>query len=187
MRPARTVRLHSVRSTQDHARRLAERGAPDHTLVVAERQTRGRGRMDRDWSSGRGGVYFSLVLRPDASPRRLASLSREAGRAVARAVRAASGLSTRVKPPNDVLARLPGGPWRKVAGILIEAMTDSSARLQWVVVGVGINAANRLPAGLDHAATLSELAGRRLAPGPVLRRAVSELLKTFAAWDRPRT
>ncbi|MEK7383192.1 MAG: biotin--[acetyl-CoA-carboxylase] ligase, partial [Elusimicrobiota bacterium] len=72
---SRLVRLRSVSSTQTVARRLAEQGAADGTLVWSLRQTAGRGRMRRRWRSGPGGLYVSWLLRPKFSPTRLADFS----------------------------------------------------------------------------------------------------------------
>ncbi len=82
------MRLKSVDSTQTEARRLAAAGAPDGTLVWADRQTAGRGRMDRRWKSAAGGLYVSWLLRPKFAPERLAELSLAVGEALAEALRA---------------------------------------------------------------------------------------------------
>ena len=170
MRLRKLIRLRSVPSTQTRARRLAEAGAPAGTLVLAERQSRGRGRMDRSWSSGPGGLYFSLILRPEIRPSRLASMSLRAARVCARAVAEETDLRVRIKPPNDILAKRKDSsdPFRKVCGILLEAAGDTR-RVHWVVLGVGVNASNRLPEGLSHAATLSGLCRRRISRRRILR------------------
>ena len=98
-------RYKKLPSTQDLARKLAEDGAPPWTIVLAREQTKGRGRMERRWFSGPGGLYFSIVLRPKIAPESLAKLSPAVGEACARALCRATGLETTVKPPNDVLAR----------------------------------------------------------------------------------
>ena len=177
----RVLHLKSSRSTQTLARRMAERGAPAWTLVRADRQTRGRGRMERSWSSGKGGLYVSLILRPRLTPAGLAGLSLAAAKACARAL-AAPGLELFIKPPNDILARRAGSaePARKVCGILLEASGDTQA-VDWVVLGIGVNAANRLPRALSSAATLSELSGRRVGPEAVLPR----LLRRLRGIGRP--
>lgn len=168
----RLLRFKTAASTQTTARRLAEAGAPAGTLVLAERQTHGRGRMDRRWSSGKGGLYLSLILKPRLLPKDLARLSLALGAALAERIAGAAGVEARVKPPNDVLARAKGtdADFRKVCGILIEAAGSEKA-LDWIVIGVGVNAANRVPQALT-AASLSALAGRNIAPeallGPVL-------------------
>src|SRR2546430_15855128 len=83
----RLVRLPTVDSTQAVARRLADEGAPDGTLVWALEQTAGKGRMGRRWRSAPGGLYASWLLRPKFSPDRLAELSLACGQALAEAMR----------------------------------------------------------------------------------------------------
>lgn len=127
------VRCHrSLASTMDAARRAAERGAPEGAVVLAERQTRGRGRFSREWVSQPGqNLSLSIVLRPTLE--RLRALNMAASVALVDAIRAATGLAATVKWPNDV--RVDG---RKVAGILIEARTTSSSP-GYAVLGVGLN------------------------------------------------
>jgi len=174
---ARVVHLASSVSTQTIARRMAEQGAPDRTLVIADRQTRGRGRMGNRWSSGLGGLYFSIVLRPKLAPCQLADLSRSSADACARSLAELSGLSMYVKPPNDVFAVGESGA-RKVCGILIEA-SGGSRSVDWVVVGIGVNVNNRIPGGLAEAASLKSLAGRRFDPEPLLKRLLRALVANF--------
>jgi BirA family biotin operon repressor/biotin-[acetyl-CoA-carboxylase] ligase len=130
--------LQSTASTNDVAARLAESGAEEGTIVVAETQTAGRGRHGRVWFSPPGaGLYASLIVRPglattnDEHPAALLTLA--SGVAIAEAVRAATGLPAQIKWPNDVLV---GG--RKLAGILAEAALHGNA-LQFIVVGFGVN------------------------------------------------
>ena len=155
----RLVRKKLVNSTQTLARQLADAGAPAWTLVWADKQSHGRGRMDRRWASGAGGLYISVILRPHIRPTHRARLSLEAGKAAAEALAEATGLETRVEMPNDVLARAAQGQYRKVCGILIEAAGDSR-HIDWVVVGVGVNVNNKVPKSLPYAASLAELSGK---------------------------
>lgn len=152
--------LKTTVSTQSAARRLAEKGAPAWSVVWADRQTGGRGRMDRRWSSGRGGLYLSLILRPSLKPERLAALSLRVGRICAGTLRKIADLDIRIKPPNDVLARpkRSRGPYKKICGILIEASGCAHA-VEWVIIGIGVNVSNRIPPTLPHAASLSGLTG----------------------------
>ncbi len=197
----RVKRFKTTVSTQNAARRLAEKGAPAWSVVWADRQTGGRGRMDRRWSSGVGGLYFSLILRPKLKPERLAALSLRAGRICAGALRKVSGLAVRIKPPNDVLARPKGsrGPYKKICGILIEASgrplttcgggTSSRKRsvgcapfVEWVIIGIGVNVSNRIPPSLPHAASLAGLSGAAFTEEEVLKAVLRPLraeLKSF--------
>jgi len=150
------LRLSVTDSTQTVARFLAEQGAPDRTLVWADRQTAGRGRMQRRWDSGSGGLYFSLVLRPRFPASRLAELSLAAAGAAAAAL-STQGISAVVKPPNDVIGAR-GKRSGKVCGILAEASGGARA-VEWLVLGVGINV-NNAPRGAKGAASLKSLTGR---------------------------
>jgi len=120
-------------STSDLAKELAEQGAAHGEVVIAERQTAGRGRRGRSWSSPAGkNLYLSAVLRPELPPQRAAELTLVASLAVCDACRQA-GVDAGIKWPNDVLV---GG--RKVAGILTELAAEPDV-VHWVVVGIGVN------------------------------------------------
>jgi BirA family biotin operon repressor/biotin-[acetyl-CoA-carboxylase] ligase len=130
--------LETTTSTSDVAVHLAELGADEGTIVVAETQTAGRGRHGRVWCSPpSAGLYLSMVLRPAgglatrANPASLLTLA--SGVAVAESIRASTGLPAEIKWPNDVMIGR-----RKIAGILAEA-TAQSGVLQHVVLGIGVN------------------------------------------------
>lgn len=165
------LRLPETDSTQTVARFLAAEGAPAGTLVWADRQTAGRGRLERTWDSADGGLYFSLITRPRLEPSGLAKRGLDTAAVVAEALRGLTGLETRVKKPNDVLA-FKGGRGGKVSGILIEASGGESA-LDWVVTGIGVNVNNDV--ALDTATTLRRLTGRRWPLEAVLRRILDGL------------
>lgn len=145
-------RLHwyqDVASTNDVAAALAESGAPEGSVVAADAQSAGRGRLGRQWSSPRGaGLYVSIVLRPDPDVAKLITIA--AGVAVCEAIRASTGLRPDLKWPNDALIA-----GRKVAGILAEAGAANGA-VQHVILGIGINVGQAsFPA--DVAATATSL------------------------------
>lgn len=129
----RVVLFDDVTSTLDIAHRLAREGAPEGTLVLAERQTAGRGRGGRTWASENGaGIWSTLITRPtdDAA---LEVLSLRVGLAAARALEAFTEDGVRLKWPNDLILR--DG---KLGGILIESRWREE-RVDWVAIGVGIN------------------------------------------------
>lgn len=147
---ARIVEVHeTLASTQERARELARAGTPHGTLVVSEVQTGGRGRLGRSWGSPPGGLWMSLVLRPDFDASRAARVTQTAAVAVAKALWEI-GVEARIKWPNDLLIGGAGGP--KVCGILAESSAGSGSvlhraesgelqrRLDYVVLGVGLNA-----------------------------------------------
>ena len=125
-----------IASTNDRARELAEGGAAD-VVVVADEQTGGRARLDREWTAPSGGVWASLVLRPERPPAEIPMYTLAAAVAVARAAREA-GVEATIKWPNDVLVAGEEGE-RKLCGILTE-MEGEADRVSWLVLGPGVNA-----------------------------------------------
>lgn len=120
-------------STNDDALALALDGAAGGSMVVAEGQSRGRGRLGREWLSPPGvGLYCSMILRPQLEPADLPKLTLAAGLATSRAVESVTGLRPLLKWPNDLwLAE------KKIGGILAEARFDQSSPV--VVLGIGLN------------------------------------------------
>ncbi|NEU56323.1 biotin--[acetyl-CoA-carboxylase] ligase [Halorussus sp. MSC15.2] len=128
----------AIGSTNDRARELATEGTAD-VAVLADEQTGSRGRLDREWSAPSGGVWASVVLRPDLPPAHAPALTLAAAVATTDAAREA-GVPAEIKWPNDVLVGNEGERGgRKLAGILTE-MEGEADRVSWVVVGVGVNA-----------------------------------------------
>lgn len=121
-------------STNNRAKEMAARGAAEGTLVIAEGQTKGRGRRDRRWFSPPAqGIYASLILRPSLLPSEASRLVLLTSVAVVEALIATTALNATIKWPNDILV---GG--RKIAGILIEIATEMDA-VDYAVIGLGVN------------------------------------------------
>lgn len=163
--PVTVHRRGEVASTNDEALALARAGAPDGTVVCARAQTRGRGRLGRDWHSpDAGNVYLSLVHRPTLPPAELAGLTLDLALAVAR-VLDGHGVSAGLKWPNDLV--LDG---RKLAGILTELHLDTAGGPS-LVIGLGLNLnapAEAFPPPLDAVATSLRVAtGRTHAVEPL--------------------
>lgn len=123
-----------VASTNDVAKNMAAIGAEEGTVIIAETQTQGRGRLGRKWASPRGGMWLSTILRPKLSAKDIPKLTLMTSLAVARTISQLFNLETEVKWPNDVLINA-----KKVCGILTEANTRGGTT-NFVVVGIGINA-----------------------------------------------
>lgn len=125
----------TLNSTMDEAFRLGLADAPEGAVVVAEAQTKGRGRMGRSWSSPKGrGIYFSLILRPKLPPSQAAMLTLVAAVAVSESVeKIVPKVQARIKWPNDILVK-----GKKICGILTELRAETD-RVQFIVVGVGVN------------------------------------------------
>ncbi len=144
-------------STNNVAWRLAARGAPHGTLVLAEEQTAGRGRLGRNWYSEKtSGIYSSILLRPPLSPAAAPVLTLMAGVAAHRAISLTTGLPVDIRWPNDLLVN-----GKKVCGILTE-MSAELDRLHAVVLGIGVNINHReMPAELKEIATSLRIEGRK--------------------------
>ena len=146
-------------STNIRAKQLAQEGAPDGTVVTADLQTAGRGRMDRSFQSPRGkGVYLTALLRPNLPPERLVTAM--AGVAVCDAVEELCGVRPGLKWPNDPVL---GG--KKLCGILTElSLEGETGRVQHLVLGIGVNVGQRAedfsPEVAEMATSLSMALGR---------------------------
>ena len=138
----------STASTQALAKAGANAGLPEGHLWMAEKQTSGRGRLDRRWDSGYGGLWISLLLRPPVPPVRVPSIAQVAAMALARAIQSQTKLEARLKWPNDVVYQTPQGR-RKLAGFLTE-MSAEADRTHWVIIGMGLNVNNDLPPELQE-------------------------------------
>ena len=157
-------------STMDEAARMATEGADEGTVVIAERQSAGRGRQGRSWVSQPGNLLLSVFLCPGIT--QLPYISIIGGLAVARAVRKTTGLAPRLKWPNDVM--LDG---RKAAGILAESAIEGES-VCYAVLGLGINVALD-PMDDDRIASIAtsvnKAAGREIARESLLKQLLVEL------------
>jgi len=166
---------HETGSTNDWAKGLASLSVEEGTVAIAETQVSGRGRLRRVWVSPKGGLYFSVIFRPDLMPSQVAKLVFVAGLAVAEALHELYHLRVETKWPNDVLVNK-----RKVCGILSE-MSTMDDRVNFAVVGVGINAnietKNTLPQELWKDATSLENELNRKVQLDALFKAVLERLE----------
>ena len=138
-------------STNDVMEKLARDGVKEGVVVFAESQTKGRGRLGRNWiSPARKGLWFSVLLRPNLRPQETTQLTVVAATALRRAIQAETGLKPEIKWPNDLLL---GG--KKVAGILTE-MSAELDRVRHIIIGIGVDVnldAAELPADLRKIAT----------------------------------
>ena len=161
----RLHRLGSVTSTNDEAQRLAQAGAPDRTIVLAARQTAGRGRYSRQWKSPRGNLYASFIFRPAVMPRHAAQIGYVAAVAVHDTVAALTGAPSAVacKWPNDVLIGR-----EKIAGILPESSIGADGALEWIVLGIGLNIVSAPADAVRPATSLLAHGGGRLDAEAVL-------------------
>lgn len=130
-----TVELAETDSTNRVAKELAAHGAPEGTLVVATCQSKGKGRLGRSFFSPEGGIYMSMVLRPQIAAEKALLITTCGAVAVARAIEKRSGCETGIKWVNDIFVN-----GRKVCGILAEAgFSGEKEYPDYVVLGIGIN------------------------------------------------
>jgi len=156
-----------VTSTNDLARELAKADCNEGSVVVASSQTEGRGRFDRKWTSAEGGLYLSVVLRPELTMDEVTPLPLLAGLAVSKAISTTSLIETNLKWPNDVL--IDGS---KVGGVLMES-SSVGERMEWVVLGAGMNVNNSIAGSMGEssmdATSLIEYTGKTQDLGEMLR------------------
>lgn len=161
-----------VSSTMDVAHALAQEGVVEGTLVWAQRQEQGRGRLGRVWESPEGGIYCSLIVRPQRSVDEIPQLSLLMGLAAAEAIRECAMVSPRVRWPNDLLSGA-----KKLAGILTEAKDGA------VVIGIGINVSTD-PAALPPTATsLADAGGKNLNPFYLTARLYRRFFRWYDVWS----
>ncbi|MCX6652122.1 MAG: biotin--[acetyl-CoA-carboxylase] ligase [Methanomassiliicoccales archaeon] len=129
----RIVHQGEVASTNDEAKARGKAGAAEGLVIVAESQSAGKGRLGRTWSSPPGGLYLSLLLRPQLTTKELLRMTVYSCVPVAQAIEEVTGLRVQVKWPNDL--ELEG---RKLGGILVEGVSKLN-RMDFVVLGIGIN------------------------------------------------
>lgn len=175
------VYYEEVESTNEIAKQLAHKGSIEGTLVVADRQTRGKGRRGRSWISPKGeGLWFSFILRPDILPQDAPRATLVSAVAVTRALRDLTNLEIKIKWPNDLLIEE-----KKIVGILTE-MNAELDRINYLVVGIGINVnldIASLPDEIREIATsLSFHLGHKVSRVEVLQRCLSEIEKYYNTW-----
>lgn len=167
----------SVGSTNDVAKELGRQGKADGTVVFAREQTAGRGRRGRVWQSPPGNLYVSLLLRPDAPVPRVAQLGFVTALGLGDALLDIAGraIEPHYKWPNDVLVR-----GRKLAGILLESETGADGRLDFVVIGVGVNILTAPETVENPSTSLAAEGVTGVTPAEML----AAFAKRFGRWER---
>ena len=172
-----------VSSTNVVAHELARGGCPEGTVVIAESQSAGKGRLGRSWESPVGkNLYLSLVLRPVTTPTEAAKLTLLAAVSVAETLHSELTFPPRIKWPNDILLR-----GRKTSGILCELVTEGE-RVTFVIVGVGVNlnyARAEMPQEIRGIATsVMEEAGRVVNRSAFTQRLIQSLETQYLSWQK---
>jgi len=178
---SKIVCLDEVVSTQAVARELALEGTAEKTLVLAETQTGGKGRLGRDWESAPGGLYMTVLLKPETGVKFLPHLSVLSGEAVAETITDLYGIKTRIKKPNDVYAWHPRRrKWLKISGILTES-SSINKDASWLLLGVGVNL-NNLPK-LDTAVSVKSIKGAPVSREEFLEAFFRNFWLEYSAWE----
>lgn len=177
-------RLHyfpELDSTNDRLKAMARQGAPHGTVLIAGRQTGGHGRLGRSFHSPEGaGIYFSILLRPHCAPAELMHLTCATAVAMCEAVEAAAGLRPGIKWTNDLVYNR-----RKLGGILTELGLNSQAKVDYAIIGIGINCCQQPE---DLPPDIRETAGSlAMASGCEIDRSKVAAAMMEALWQLDRT
>ena len=170
----RVIYYPRLTSTMDVAKREAQQGAAEGTIVVADEQTVGKGRLKRGWLSPEGNIALSIILYPSLPY--LPFLIMLASLAVVHSIEAVTGLKSQVKWPNDILIN-----GRKVCGILIESEVRGDM-VEYVIMGIGVNVNLRLsgfPEILSIATSLCDELGREVSRLSLIQRLLVEIERLY--------
>jgi BirA family biotin operon repressor/biotin-[acetyl-CoA-carboxylase] ligase len=141
----------SIASTMDVANQLAIKGLPEGTVVLAEAQTKGRGRLGRTWQSPKyKGIYLSLILKPRILPNQAPIFTLLAAVSICEAIKEITSLDTQIKWPNDILLQ-----HKKLGGILTELNAEMD-EVHFVIIGIGLNVNNDKKSLIGAATSLRE-------------------------------
>ena len=175
--------FHEIESTNSYARALAEGGAAEGEVVIAESQSKGRGRLGRRWESPRfANLYLSIILRPKLAPVHAPQITLVAAVALAEAVDALIPQTPAIKWPNDILV---GG--KKLAGILTEASCDAEG-VRYVILGLGVNlnySLSSMPEQIRQRATsVLELTGQSVGRESFLGRLIQGIDRCYGELEK---
>ena len=152
-----------VDSTMDIARELARKQCPHFTVVIAGRQKKGRGRLKRSWLSSKGGLFFTIVIRPKIPPVLSSRVNLAASVILAQTLHNLFNINARVKWPNDVLV-----DGKKISGILSE-MDAEIDRVNFISIGIGLNVNNNPTPYEPMATSLKQILGKEIPRIEVLK------------------
>jgi len=155
----RSSKIHyfsEVESTMITAKKLARNNCPDFTIVIAEKQTQGRGRLSRKWHADPGGLYFTMVLRPDIPPALMSRISFSASLNLAKILRNLLNIDAMVKWPNDILV-----DEKKLSGMLCEMEVEDDM-VKFLNIGIGINVNNDPTDFEPNATSIKKILGKEV-------------------------
>ena len=129
----RVYYFEEIDSTQNFAQKIASDSREDGTIIIAERQTAGKGRLDRKWTSPKGGIWFSLIIHPKFEVSSSTLVPIAGAVALSKSIKSILGIETSVKWPNDITVN-----GKKVAGMLVDASFQAN-NIEYLILGIGIN------------------------------------------------
>jgi BirA family biotin operon repressor/biotin-[acetyl-CoA-carboxylase] ligase len=175
----RVEALAEIDSTNDALKHRAIEGAEEGVVLRADVQTAGRGRRGRSWVSEAGNLYMSILLRPNKSPAEAATLGFVAAIALGRLLRAVLRVPVLHKWPNDVLV-----DGRKISGILLESGGVTGGKVDWLVLGMGLNLRHHPTESLYPTTDLVAAGGPSLSPAQAMDLLLAEFHPLYEAWLR---
>ena len=165
-------------STMDLAMQLGLKGAAHGTLILAESQTKGRGRLGRSWFSPKyKGIYLSLILRPQITPSNSPILTLLSAVSICEAIKETFGLEVQIKCPNDILAQN-----KKIAGILTE-MNAEVDKVNFIVIGIGLNVNNDKKTLIAQATSLKEQLLKPVSRVLLLQAFLNKFEDNYSRWE----
>ena len=164
----------TIDSTNLFAKKLAKNGVGEGVVVIADIQSKGRGRKNRKWSSSKGGLWFSIILYPNISPEKGMLVTMASSVAVAQGIKEITGINPVIKWPNDLLIN-----GKKVCGILTEIDAEKD-NIKYAIIGIGINVNNKLEKELNKTATtLKQEIGNQVTKVELLKSIIKNLDKLY--------
>lgn len=170
------ITFDSVGSTNEEAKKLAQSGAEAGTVVWARQQTAGRGRHGRSWASPPGNLYLSVIQRPDCRPADAPQMGFVTGVALAEALGRLCDIPVALKWPNDLLVN-----GKKASGILLESAANADGRMDWVIIGTGVNVENN-PSDLPEVTSLHN-EGAEISVETLLSTFLERLFSRIGQWQ----
>lgn len=180
----KVIGLECVPSTQTLAGELARSGEPHGTLVLACCQSQACGRDMRPFSAAEGGVYFTLILRPNKPAACAASLCAKTAEAVAQTISSVFEVKTKTKQSGDVLAwDAKNRAWKKICGVWVQPSAGNE-EASWMLAGVGVHLNDRIPASQkDSCVSLKQLIGSETSKELFLDELLENFWKHYAHWS----
>lgn len=171
-----------INSTNEMAKTLAREGSAEGTVVIADRQLSGKGRLGKHWDSPSGtGIWMSIILKPDIMPVQASQLTLLAGLSVCEAINKVTGLESQIKWPNDVVVNK-----KKVCGILTEMSAELDG-INYIIVGIGINVNTKeFAEELSHATSLSLEGGKDYMRRYIIKETLEVFEKDYMVYKKER-